>query len=266
MNITPFKYVIDAHVFALKNFENIVRLCLVAAVINTTFTVFDFGTPPLDTLNGGQDMGISAWLSWDVAIALVVGFILGIMFAVPYIQYAHAKINTPDSPIRPHIYMSVTWNTYKTAYLYASLKVFAIAFGIGIILFLIGAFLSIPYWITAVVFLIAMAFILRLQCMPIAAALGQDAQIQTIWHYTQNYTVTFVVLMIYNILFSIIWGGVIILLGTAFFAVDMLWADIVGDFITTLLSYAMTLALTHSFLFLYMALHPKTKPHPHHRA
>ncbi len=252
MQVTPFKYVIDAHVFAVKNFENIVRLCLLAGVIGTVSTVLDFGTPPLLDAQGN----FTAVLTWDLAVTVVVNFILSVMFTVPYIQYAHTKSQRPTAHIRPHIQMSLGWNKYKTAYLIASLKVFAMWFALIVLVIVADAVLSVPPLVSITVFLIAIAFILRLYVITTAAALGDSSDIKAIWHITQTHTGKFMILIVCNVFFMITWGVVISILSTPFLTVDTWWAEVVGTFIQIMLTYAMTLAIAHSFLLLYTAIKP----------
>lgn len=254
MQLTPFTYVWQANVFAVRNFENLIRLCLFAAGIGTVFAVLDFGNN--GTINPAQ--GIKDMITLDLFITLVVNFILSVMFSVPYIQYAYQKQQQPDLQIRPTLQMSMRWNPYKTAYLKASITVLLITIATIAPTVILLDFVGVPPLFMAVAVILEVIFLLRLQIAMTAAALGDDTSIKRIWHITKPHTMAFVLLIIAYIASAMVWSIAISIFSVPFLNLGVLWADIVGHFIQILISYAMTLVLAHSFMTLYTNI--STKP------
>ena len=255
MQLTPFTYVLEANKFALKNFENLIRLCLFAAVIGTIFAVLDFGNSSLiapDSLStSNNNIIVMEQLTVDLFIVLIVNFILSIMFSVPYIQYAYQKQQQPDLQIRPTLQMSMHWNPYKTAYLKASISVLLITVLVLFPTVILLNFVNIPPLFMVVIIILEIIFLLRLHLAMSAAALGDDASIKRIWHMTKPHTMAFVILIITYLASAVVWGLAISILSKPFLNLGMLWSDIMGHFIQIIISYAMTLVLAHSFMTLY---------------
>ncbi len=260
MRITPFKYALDANIFVLKNFDNVVRLVLVYTLISTLLYVTD-----ATNIDQKLHLGLDDIINVQFVLALLAQQFLFIMYIVPYIQYAYAKHQNPNTDARPSVQMSVSWNTYKSAYFIATLKIIfwtIIAFVVLFMPLLIFVFFdpmtSVFRIIIAVIcvgtiLIFSLITALRLQMAAIAAALGQDARITYAWEITKEHKGKLFLLLVSNVIFVLLWYGASELVSLPFATADSLWANIFGTFIEFLVVCIGTITATHSMMLFFTA-------------